>query len=108
MLVVQELALEREGGSGVAVALSLAVIGQADVVLLEPLDPQIASADICRGRVGFPADIESEAMDGEGVRQSGRLEVHIQAPVELGRRRAIDVPPAGPIRVQAQLAPAPR
>jgi hypothetical protein len=87
------------------VALSLPDIAQTNVALFKALDAEIAGADICRRHVCVLADLKSETMDGKGVGECGRLEIHIHAPIEPRGRRAVDLPAAVPISVQSQFTP---
>jgi hypothetical protein len=95
--VVYELALKPESRSCVLVVLVVPVILQADVPLLESLDAEIESADVCGGRVRFLADLEPEAMGGKRVGKGGRFEIHVQAAVEVGSCRAVYQPATGSI-----------
>jgi len=65
MIVVHELALEPESRGAVVIALSAAVVVQANVALFEPVDAEIEGADVCRGRLRVLADVELQMMDGE-------------------------------------------
>ncbi len=49
------------------VALLVAIIVETHIVLCEPLDGKAQSADICRGGIGFLADLETEAADGKRI-----------------------------------------
>jgi hypothetical protein len=107
-LVIWELALETEPRGHVLVALPAAVIVQPHVALVESLDAQIQGADICRGRIGFLADLKLEAVDGKRVGKRGRFEIHVQTSVEIARCLAVDPPTADSICLQREPARARR
>src|SRR4051812_20679039 len=102
--VVRQLALEPEPWGSVAVAVPVLGVVEANVALFQPLDVEAGSADVHRRRVRGPADLESETMDRNRIGERRRLEVHVETPVELGDRFAVDPPAAGAIALDAKLA----
>lgn len=101
--VVEELAFEAQGGGRVVVALPAASVVEPSVSLFESFHAEVEGADIRRWRIGCVADLQSEAVDRKGVRESRRLEIHVKAAVEVMCRLAVDPPTADAIGLQRQL-----
>jgi hypothetical protein len=106
--LVHEPCLEREGGSRVRELLSPVVVGEALVSLLQPLDREIGGADVRGGRLRLVADGQRQAAHRECVGERRRLEVDVEAAVEMGRGRAVHRPAPGPVRLDDRLAPSTR
>ena len=94
-----------KGWSRVREPLSPIVVGEALVSLLEPLHPEIGGADVRRRRLRLVADGEAEPADRERVGERRRLEVGVQAAVEVGSGRAVHRPAPGPVGLEDRLAP---
>lgn len=90
--VVTQLALESERRSRVVVTLAAAVVPEAHIPLLEPIHAQVDRADVRRRRIRLLAHLQREAMDRQRIRESRRLEVDVDAAVEVRRRLAVDPP----------------
>src|SRR5215207_6844807 len=103
MLVVGELVLVVEPRRRVRVPLTLALVLEANVTLLQPLDAQRGRANVGSRRFGAPAELEPQAVHREGVGERGALEIDVEASRELHRWVAVDRPSADPIRLEHHL-----
>src|SRR5262245_50845681 len=101
--VVYESGPEVEGWREVVVAGTFAVIRQARVALLEPLDCEVSSAHVDSRSVDGLTHLKPESTHGECVRASGCFEVDVQAAAEIRHRAAVDEPPAGAVPLEAML-----
>ena len=72
----------------------LAVGGDSVVALVEALDVEIKCSQVGGGRLAGVADGEREAMDRQRVRAHRRLEIDVDAPIEVFRGGTVDQPPS--------------
>ena len=88
---------EADAGGRVVVARPAALVVDAGVGLLEPLDGEAGGAHPGRGRLGPVADAQRQPAHGERVGERRRLEVDVEAPLEVRRGGAVDEPRAAAV-----------
>jgi hypothetical protein len=93
VLVVYKTAFEAEDRSAVVVALVpiLVVVG-APILLLKALDHEIEDPDLGRRRLGPLTVVEAQSMDRDHVGARRRLQVDIEASVQVGSVHSIHAP----------------
>ena len=77
----------------VAEGLATVLVRESLVALFQTLHREVHGSHVHRGRLCSRSDRQLQTMHGERVRQRRRLEVDVEAAVEVGASHAVDQPP---------------